>query len=471
MSSNVPPPPNYGGPGAAQPPYAPPGFNTPQGYPAPGAAVPPPPPPVWATSEPTPAPPKKRSGGRIAVVVVAVLAVLAGGVFAVSALTGGSDEEGGAKDPQTAVQDLFDAVSKSDALGTLDSLAPSERGALKDPVVDMVDQLKRLQILADDFDLSSIGGVQLSVSDLQLSEDQLADGVTAVTIEGGRTRGSIDPAAFPFGDFIRDHVDVDSLDSSRSSGDLVDETDGEPPVIVTLQEGGKWYVSLWFSIAENARVAAGADLPDFANPIPGKGAATPEDAVKALIDAGTQLNLEDLVALTPPDEMKALHTYASLFLDDAQQSLDQFLDDQGISYSFDITDFQASSDVNGDVARVKVDTLAFDAEFRYQDTTVSVTSEGDGCVDITVDESGDSSSQSFCADDLNQSFQDSGVDVPKSLMDLPNKLDVRIVATKVDGKWYVSPIRTGAGVFTDLAKALDRQDLDDIVDFVQSQGI
>jgi hypothetical protein len=470
VSSNVPPPPNYGGPGS-QPPYAPPGFNTPQGYPAPGAAVPPPPPPVWATSEPTPAPPKKRSGGKIAVVIVAVLAVLAGGVFAVSALTGGDSDEGGAKDPQAAVQDLFDAVSKSDALGTLDSLAPSERGALKDPVVDMVEQLKRLEILADDFDLSSIGGVELTVSDLQLSDEELAPGVTAVTIEGGRSRGSIDPSAFPFGDFIRDHVDVDSLEGSSGSGDLVDEDEGEPPVIVTLEEGGKWYVSLWFSIAENARVAAGADEPDFANPIPGEGSATPEDAARALIDAGTQLDLNRLVALTPPDEMKALHTYATLFLDDGQQTLDQFLDDQGISYSFDITDFQASSDVDGDVARVKIDKLAFEAEFRYQDTTVTVEAKGDDCVDITFEDGYDSSSESFCTDDLDQSFADSGVDVPQSLIDLSKNLDLRVVTTKVDGQWYVSPVRTGAGVFTDLAKAFDRQDLDDLVDFIQSQGI
>jgi hypothetical protein len=310
------------------------------------------------------------------------------------------------------------------------------------------------------------------VSDLQLSSEELAPGVTAVTIEGGRSRGSIDPSAFPFGAFIRDHVDVDSLDGTTGSGDLVDEGDGQPPVVVTLEEGGKWYVSLWFSIAENARVAAGADEPDFANPIPGEGAATPEDAVKALIDAGAQLDLHKLVALTPPDEMKALHTYATLFLDEGQQSLDQFLEDQGISYSFDITDFKASSDVSGDVARVKVEELGFDAELRYQGTTVSVTSTGDDCVDISIDDgTGSSQSQSFCADDLDQSAADSGLDVPQSLLDLPQKLDVRVVATKVDGQWYVSPVRTGAGVFTDLAKALDRQDLDDIVEFVKSQGI
>ena len=468
MSSTVPPPPSSGGPGA-QPPYVAPGYDVPPVPPV-GAVLPPPPPPVWATAEPTPAPRKQRSGAKIAVVLVAILAVLAGGVFAVSALTGGDSGGGGAKDPESAVQDLFDAVSKSDALGTLDSVAPSERGALKDPLVEMVDQLKRLEILGQNFDLSSIGGVKLSVSDLRLSSETLAPGVSAVTIEGGHSIGSIDPSAFPFGAFIRDHVDVGSLQPSQDSGDLTSADQGQPPVIVTLQEGGKWYVSLWFSIAENARVAAGADEPDFANPLPGEGSDTPEDAVKAVIDAGSQLDLERLVALTPPDEMKALHTYAPLFLDDAQAGINSFLEDQGISYSFDITDFQASSDVNGDVARVEVQKLGFDAQFRYQGTTVDVTSKGDGCVDLTVDDGTSNDSRSFCTGDLDQSLGESGIDLPQVIKDLPGKLHSAMVVTKVDGKWYVSPIRTSAGVFIDLAKALDRQDLDDLVDFVQSQG-
>ena len=112
MSANVPPPPSYGGPGS-QPPYAPPApaYTPPPvpSYTPPGGSVPPP---TWATSEPTPVPPKKRSGGKIAVVIVAVLAVVAGGVFAVSALVGGDSDSGGAENPEAAVQNLFDAVSK-----------------------------------------------------------------------------------------------------------------------------------------------------------------------------------------------------------------------------------------------------------------------------------------------------------------------------------------------------------------------
>jgi hypothetical protein len=62
------------------------------------------------------------------------------------------------------------------------------------------------------------------------------------------------------------------------------------------------------------------------------------------------------------------------------------------------------------------------------------------------------------------------VEVPAALDELAD-LDLRVVTSRVNGRWYVSPVRTGGAVFVDLAKAFDRQDLDDLVDFVEEQGV
>jgi hypothetical protein len=401
-------------------------------------------------------------------VIVAVVAVLAGGVFAVSALVGGEGDAGGAENPTAAVQDLFDAAAASDALGVLDSLAPSERGALKDPLVDLVGELQRLEILSADLDLSGISGVELAFDDLELTEAELAPGISVVTIEGGEAEGAIDPADLPLGDFVLDHLDVDELEASSSSGDLVAEDEAQPPALVALEENGKWYVSLWFSIAENARIAAGADLPDFDARIPAPGADTPEDAVLQLIDATTQLDLYGIVGALPPDEMRALQTYATLFLEDGQAGLDGFIDEQG-GYEFEITDYAASADVDGDIARVKVDRLEFDAAFQFQDTRVEITTD-DGCLDVTVDDGFETMHESVCPDQLDETFPEGEVEVPAALEELTD-LDLRVVTTRVGDRWYVSPVRTGGAFFVDLARALDRQDLDDLVDFVEEQGV
>ncbi|MBC8091492.1 MAG: hypothetical protein H7Y15_06045, partial [Pseudonocardia sp.] len=42
-------------------------------------------------------------------------------------------------------------------------------------------------------------------------------------------------------------------------------------------------------------------------------------------------------------------------------------------------------------------------------------------------------------------------------------LEVKIVTAEVDGRFYVSPVRTVVGIYGDLFAVLDRQDLVDLI--------
>ena len=69
--------------------------------------------------------------------------------------------------------------------------------------------------------------------------------------------------------------------------DEVAKNDGEPFRIATVKRDGKWYVSFFYSIADNATHAAGLPNPTAADAIAGAWARTsPEEAVNACREGG-----------------------------------------------------------------------------------------------------------------------------------------------------------------------------------------
>ena len=90
------------------------------------------------------------------------------------------------------------------------------------------------------------------------------------------------------------------------------ENGGEPIRVATVKRGDQWYVSLFYTIADNAVHQAGLPNPT-AQSSPPDGQDSPEDAVNALHRAGAaQGDLEGVIALLPPDEMGVLHDYGQL---------------------------------------------------------------------------------------------------------------------------------------------------------------
>ena len=108
----------------------------------------------------------RKSGGRgklIAAVAVAV-AVVAGGAVTYQAVS--DKNAAGAASPKAAVQTIVADLNNSDLIGVLDDLAPGERAALASPAIDAINDLKRLHVLQQAANPSSVSGVQFKAQDL-----------------------------------------------------------------------------------------------------------------------------------------------------------------------------------------------------------------------------------------------------------------------------------------------------------------
>ena len=85
--------------------------------------------------------------------------------------------------------------------------------------------------------------------------------------------------------------------------------------MTTVRKDGRWYVSLFYSVAEAARGELDVDVPDADQAIVPDGAGSPEEAVDQMIGAVADLDLEGAIATLEPDEFEALQRYAPMFLE------------------------------------------------------------------------------------------------------------------------------------------------------------
>ena len=169
---------------------------------------------------------------RRAGVITAITALIGAGGFTTYSFLGASND-GGAATPEEAVTTFVSAMEHEDVLGMIDVTLPEEVGALRvrrrlrsRPMPSAVD------LLADDFDISGVQGLDVSVDDLVLETNFLEGGLAAVTATSGTFNAAFDPRAFPFGDKLRqllgetEQVDTATLDARRS----------EPPALLMTVE-------------------------------------------------------------------------------------------------------------------------------------------------------------------------------------------------------------------------------------------
>lgn len=382
--------------------------------------------------------PKRRPAAYVAV-LVGLVAMAGGAVFFAKSL---GSAEGGADTPVAAVQRLFDALGDEDALGMLETLLPSERDTLVDPIQDVTRELGRLGILSENLDLGAIPGIELEFSGLRFSAREIASGVSVVGLDAGSVRYSVDPAKSPLGSFVRQFMSEE--DNKVQSGSDTLSADDEVS-IATIKQGDKWYVSLWYTVAEGARMAAGAPVPAFGNGIAARGAASPEAAVEAFIRAGVLLDVRRLIELTPPEEMRALHDYAPLFIDAAEAGAREARN----HYSAEVSVLKLAGTQTGNSALVKVDEL----EFSFEIPGLGMAAEYDGqCVTIRGGFFGGDTPQRQCGSGLG------GVPVP-GLPALATP-EIGFVAVREGGQWFVSPTRTLLDGLVATLEVLDRKDLD-----------
>ena len=369
-----------------------------------------------------------------------------------------------ANTPEDAVRNLVTAINEEDVLGALDALAPSERDLLRDTLVDVTGELRRLDVLDDGADLNGVRGIDVEVNNLDLATTELGDGVSLVSVAGTATY-RVDPSELPIGSFVKEQTDGDLPDP-------VSETETiEGLSLVAVEEDGRWYVSLLYSIADDARRDAELPVPAFGSGVEPEGAESPEAAVRAMVDAGRTLDARRAIALLPPDEAAALHDYAPLFLDDVEEAAAEARES---SFTLDVKTLDLSVDREGDEASVKVDRMVVEA-----------TSDGDRlrvafdgrCITYSSD---DDEEQRTCnqpggplASSLLLPFTGLGMGTADDVEGADDEgssaaLGLAIVVVERGGEWYVSPIRTVLRPLVDGLRALDRQDLEELVEGFES---
>jgi hypothetical protein len=394
----------------------------------------------------------KRSKGKVIGGLVAVVALLGAGGFAVSKIVAGND--GGAANPTEVGTRLIDALGAEDALGVVDLLLPGERDMMRQPLIDLVDNLKRLDIADSTAKLDKVGGLDIAFEDVKVDPTTTnVDDVADIHITAKGT-ASVDGKAVPIGKLLIDEAfggDRPTMDSKPQNSDV----DWK---LATVKHDGRWYLSAFYSIAENAR-SDGGDIPE--SPLVARGADTPEGAVQAIFDAVDDLDLEALIAALNPREAEALQRYAPMFIDKAQKSLDA----QDIKLAFSDTKFSVTG--SGDRRTVAVDAVTMKGTFNGDDVTVE---SKDGCVVVT---SGDTTADSCKGgSSIDEAITALGLDdngdvkaFVKTVQDaFADMKPVGITVQKVSGKWFVSPVGTYFDFLLTELSALDKGELTDIID-------
>jgi hypothetical protein len=402
----------------------------------------------------------KRSKGKLIGGLVGVGALVAAGTFAVVSITG-NDAKGGAASPEDVATSLAGALDNEDALGVIDLLLPGERDTFRQPMIDLFEHLRRLDVLSDEASLDKIGGIdiEVTVDEVRAEPTNVAD-ITNVFMSGSSSI-TVNGDEVPLGDLLIDEAfggDRPEIDDQSDSSSFVDTR------FTAVEEGGRWYLSAFYSIAEAVR--GDRDIPDEG--IAPAGADSPEGAVDALLGHVSDLDLEGVIADLDPTELAALQRYAPLFLDDAQDATD----DAGIEWG--VHNVSYSVEGSGDRRSIGIDHL----EFRATDG-VDLGSGDEasvvydlGCFDITL--GGDT--QHACPGDLaslNEAIDDLGDgEDTEALRDLADVYErafadydpTGIAVHEVDGRWFVSPLRSMADSVDAVLSALDADELSDLID-------
>lgn len=402
---------------------------------------------------------RRRSKVILAGAVVAVLAVGAAGVFAVSRFTGAA--QGGAASPSELGTALFTALDNEDVLGATDLLLPGERDLLKQPMIDYVTELSRLEVLAPEADLANIDGIDIAVDNASVTAHATnAPDIVNLDLRADVTT-KVDGKAFPIGDLITDNMDPDDVADIR--GTVETSTDELDETLTAVEQDGRWYFSLFYTTAEVARADTDDDIPEQG--IGADGADSPEAAFDQMLDRVQSLDVAGMIRTLNPGEAAALQRYAPLFLDDAEAAV------ADVPFQIAITDRKFHVDGDGDQRTIVIDGLTIRATMDDESTgethSAEVRFEG-SCTHAKVDDesfdfcAGDTSSipqvDQFLADSPNvKAFVDA---LGRALSDIePIGLEVR----QYDGAWYVSPTATYTEAFLSVLRALDRQELDELI--------
>ena len=257
--------------------------------------------PGW-TAEPPPAR-RRRLGPGIVAAAIAVL-LLFGGVGLVVARQSASTTEG-ASSAEAAAAGLLTALGEQDLDKAGRYLAAEERLLLA-TYSDRVTALLAGRMTGPTG--QPLSGLQLTARDIRFQRVADLGGVDVAVVElAGGTVGGRDARGAKL-----------ELPAAELNRRLADQSKGAVKALraVVVRDDDRWRVSLLASAAEHGRLAAGAPEPAWdqlaaAGEQAAPGAASPEDAVRALVDAAGR-GQEAALELLSPAERRVLAAYQPL---------------------------------------------------------------------------------------------------------------------------------------------------------------
>lgn len=408
-------------------------------------------------------PAKKGNVGKMIGVLAGVAVIVLAGVFAYAQLSGPKSNT-----PEDAVKDMLTAVAKGDVIGMAEALAPGERDVMIESFVPMIEEMRRLGVFDTSLDLKSVSGINGSLVGFKATSTKLRDDLAAVRITDGTFTTRFDPSKLPLGRLIRDNLEkeIDQAGSQKTVSKLKMPVDGTR--IVVIKDGGRWYFSSGYSIAEaSRRDSANPGKFRFAIPAKGagvaaKGADTPEAAVKQLIDATAKLDVRRIIEIMPPKELGALHDYAGQFIGDAEEAVKTATKDQ---YELSFPGMQLASKRDGDTALVTIVSTGINFGLTAPDAPEfrAIYENKNRCVTLTLD--GDTKKR--CGADVVKFLDDFGVPVDQAQIEDQLKLQgvngkkprIGFTTVKQDGKWFVSPTRTVLDGMTAYLRIISKDDV------------
>ncbi len=405
-------------------------------------------------------PPKKKRTGLVITAIVAVLALAAGTFFTVRALRSSDSVAAGSENPQTAATNLLSALGSGDVLGIMNGLAPAEAKLSKDYTEATVSEAKRLEILKQEADPEKISGVKIESVGIKFDDaaaEKVNDKLTINKVVEGKITVTSDVKQIPLTDklvkALGAKIDQEPKTETIDFAEAKTKRKGKPIGIATIKVGDEWYPSLFYTIANAALEEDDTKWP--AQGIAPAGADSAEAAAKGILEKALDGDIEGVIALLPPDEMGALQAVGPVVLDKIGR-----VKSTGAKLIELETD---SKDVKGG-KQLTIRKLVMEVKGKKGE----VSRDGD-C--YTVKAEGQAQTQRLCADEIAQLVeQQGGRNMPPAVVDVVSRIGaqvlkdgVGVVATEVDGKWYVSPFRTYSEIFLTLMRGLEPKDIDELL--------
>ena len=247
----------------------------------------------------------KKSRGKMAaiisVIVVAVLVVIGGGAFALTRFLPGA---GGFATPNALANSVSSAFDSNKLANLAPALAPSELEAATLLQKDYKANGKAdwTKLMSPEAMADYIGQIDISKSTIEHTVDEKSENLSLITITKWEGEITVKPE---LADKFREYYekakgDKLTADESKMFDDLKRDISEEPNysgnilqrlfntdklTLVSVKEGGKWYISPVMTMAEQM-VSYSSVTPnygaDFTNV---EGAKSPEEAVSGMVDA------------------------------------------------------------------------------------------------------------------------------------------------------------------------------------------